>query len=290
MSGLFCVPSAARRISPLSDVVPPCGRRTLRNCLAALLLTAAAAEAGPAVAGAWTLPVGRGQVIVGLLASQATSGFDAAGVAEKRARYRKRELSAYAEYGVFDGFTAIGRGEYRQVDEGDPVAQTASGLGYTDFGARVRVWHDGATVLSAEVTARMTADDAGGSPALSGSADGELDLRGLYGRAFAVGGWPGFVDLQLAYRLRGGAQPDELRSDLTFGVRPRPDLLLLAQGFGTFAVTDASESAYSYEKLQVSAVYDLDSRISLQLGGVATVAGTDALRERGLVAAVWYRF
>ncbi len=48
--------------------------------------------------------------------------------------------------------------------------------------------------------------------------------------------------------------------------------------------------AYNWVKLQESLVYDLSSVWSVQGGFFETVAGMNAGRELGPVAAVWYRF
>ncbi|MDX1731115.1 MAG: hypothetical protein R3184_08260, partial [Aurantimonas coralicida] len=60
------------------------------------------------------------------------------------------------------------------------------------------------------------------------------------------------------------------------------------------SIGDGSEKSFfvsgSEHKLQLSGVWDVNESWSLQLGGVATIAGENALRERGLVAAVWHRF
>jgi hypothetical protein len=68
--------------------------------------------------------------------------------------------------------------------------------------------------------------------------------------------------------------------------------MFLAQSFNT--VSDGSAEgvfADNHEhKIQLSAVWNLDEVWSLQLGGIATVTGENALRERGVVAAVWRKF
>ena len=119
-----------------------------------------------------------------------------------------------------------------------------------------------------------------------------LDLRALGGLAFPVGPWPAFLDAQGAYRLRSGGAPAEWHADLTFGVRPLPRLLLLLQSDTTLPVGPGTAwfPASLYSKLGVSLVYDLSARWSVQIGAFSTIAGTNALRERGVLSALWYRF
>jgi hypothetical protein len=100
------------------------------------------------------------------------------------------------------------------------------------------------------------------------------------------------VDAQAAYRLRFGDPADEIRADVTFGTRPHPRLLLLAQSFNVVS-TGTAEGVFEdgrSSKLQASGVWSLGEAWSLQVGGTATVAGQGALRERSVFAAVWHRF
>ena len=98
-------------------------------------------------------------------------------------------------------------------------------------------------------------------------------------------------DQTLAYRLRAGGPANEIKVDLTLGARPAPQWLLLVQSFNTASV-GASSGIFTplrSHKLSVSAAYTI-GRWTLQLGAIASVAGQNALRERGLLAALWVRF
>ncbi|MEO1688652.1 MAG: hypothetical protein AAFU61_12165, partial [Pseudomonadota bacterium] len=118
------------------------------------------------------------------------------------------------------------------------------------------------------------------------------DGRLLLGRGFAWGERTGYVDLQLGWRQRFDAPPNELRTDLTVGVRPVPAWLLIAQAFGTFAdgsartpFTDASNV-----KAQLSAAYELAPGWTAQVGAFATVWGEDAAQEVGGLLSLWRAF
>lgn len=114
----------------------------------------------------------------------------------------------------------------------------------------------------------------------------------LAGKGFTIGRWPGFAEIQGGYRFGLDGRSDAFRADLTLGIRPQARWLLLAQSFNTLAVDrpDATFAEPTEHKLQLSAVYDVNRHLSLQVGGFATLAGRDALRERALVTAVWLRF
>jgi hypothetical protein len=67
--------------------------------------------------------------------------------------------------------------------------------------------------------------------------------------------------------------------------------MILIQSFATAAARATQLSPrYDWVKLQESLVYHLAPRWSLQGGFFETIAGFDAGRELGPLAAVWYRF
>ena len=159
-----------------------------------------------------------------------------------------------------DWLTAILQPQLQRVEIAAPVDATRFGLGYTDLGARARLWTGDGGVLSAQVVGRIPGPGDDADPARIGHTDPELDLRLLLGQGFAIGDWPSFVDAQAAYRLRTGDPADEIRADLTFGTRPHPRLLLLAQSFNVVAAgtADGIFKRGRYSKLQLSGVWSLD--------------------------------
>lgn len=118
-----------------------------------------------------------------------------------------------------------------------------------------------------------------------------VDARLLFGQDVPLFGLPAFVDIEPGAHVRADPFPTEARLDVTFGVRPRPDVLILLQDFSSFAHSDGPlVPLASSSKLQASLVFDLSARWSLQVGGVRTVAGRNAVRETGPLGGVWYRF
>ena len=249
------------------------------------------AGSGEAVAAAWTLPAGDGQAIVGGAFLKGDRYFDARGKLIPEAAYRKFELPILLEYGLTDRVTLIAAPSALNVSVATEPASRYSGAGYTDLGARVRLWSSDTDVISLQATTRLPGARDAANPAAVGWTDPEHDLRVLWGRSFAVGPWPAFLDGQLAYRLRAGGPADEIRVDVTLGARPAPQWLLLVQSFNTASVGAPSGifAPLRSHKLSVSAAYTI-GRWTLQLGAVASVAGRNMLRERGLLAALWVRF
>lgn len=270
------------------------GQRTARRAatavvLAQALLLALFAAAGPARAGAWLLPKGEGIAITTGSVSRAGSAFGAKGRRGAVSPFRKAEIQTLLEYGVSGGFTVRGRTEWRRFRTGD--GEGDAGFGFSELGGRVRLFERGALVVSAEASARVAeARETVVGAAFMRGYESELDARLLGGTSFELFKRPAFANLEAGFRLRDGGRPDEIRADLTLGVRPRAGTLLLAQGFGTFAGAERNARGYNYGKLQASVVQDLTPRLAVQAGAFATVFGRNALAEHGLVLALWVRF
>ncbi|MEO0679436.1 MAG: hypothetical protein AAF192_03370 [Pseudomonadota bacterium] len=256
--------------------------------LAALLL----ALPGPALAGAWTLPEGEGLTILTLSHTTTDRFFDGLGALDRGADLDKTEASVYLEYGLREGLTAIGQSTLSIRELGGATPDERTGLDYTELGLRARLAQPGPWVVSVQGSARVPGASEPASPAEIGLTEFEADGRLLLGRGFAWGERTGYADLQLGWRQRFDAPPNELRTDLTVGVRPVPEWLLIAQAFGTFAdgsartpFTDASNV-----KAQLSAAYELAPGWTAQVGAFATVWGEDAAQEVGGLLSLWRAF
>jgi hypothetical protein len=206
--------------------------KNLRLFVAAVALAALHA---PAHAGAWLQPRGQGLLILSGTMLSSGRAFDAGGGSFDIPRYGKFELGGWLEYGLTDHFTVILQPQFRSVSIARPTDATHTGLGYTGIGARIGLWSNEVSVISFQSLLDIPGSGDENDPAQAGSTETEEDIRLLYGRSFRLGAWPAFLDTEFAYRFRGGDAPDEIRSDLTFGVRPRPDITLMAQSFSTFS-------------------------------------------------------
>jgi hypothetical protein len=246
-----------------------------------------------ALAGAWTLDAGTGQAaLIGTL-SQASQIFDWKGNVTSAPRYTKFELQGLLEYGATDRLTLMFLPGLQHVDIDMPGNPSRTGLGYTEGGARYRFLSGPNWVFSGQATVRVPGTFDAGNPAAIGYTGFESDIRALFGYSFSVAGMPAFINLEAAQRFRFGGPPDEFRFDASFGVRPAPNWLLLAQVFNVVS-EGAGEApfltSYNYHKLQLSVVYDLTPRWAVQFGGFTTFAGRNALQENGFLLGTWYKF
>jgi hypothetical protein len=245
-----------------------------------------------AVAGAWTLDGGTGDIIVSNVAMQASRYFTTKSVLQPIPHYDKDEAQALIEYGVTNWFTAMFQPSLQHVDIAAPFGGERSGFGYTDIGGRARIWSDDSWVVSAQATFRIPGTFDKTNPAAIGYTDPELDLRGLVGYGFKVGTMPTFMNVEVAQRFRFDGPPSEFRTDVTFGISPIDRWLFLAQSFNVISEGAGTwgYGSFAYYKFQLSAVYSLTTTLSLQLGGYSTYWGRNALQENGMVVGAWYKF
>ena len=248
----------------------------------------AAGGASAALAGAWTLREGDGLAIFSVTSTRARERFGG-GVAPE---LTKTEADLLLEWGWSDRLTLLAKPQLQAVSYGSPTDARREGLGYTELGLRRRLWRGDRAVASVQGTARIPGAWDDTHPAAVGSTDGELDLRVLVGRSFALFERHAFVDGQLAYRARFGDPPGEIHADLTLGFEAADTLLVLVQSFNALADGTASGVFENdrRHKLQLSVVWQFAPSWSLQLGATATVAGRHAMRETGLTVGLWRRF
>ncbi|MGJ0393400.1 MAG: hypothetical protein ACR650_11785 [Methylocystis sp.] len=269
--------------------------------------------AAGARAGAWLYPEGQGQLILTTAFANAEGAFDASGRLVKTPSYRKFETRFYLEHGVTDWLTFVGEGNamsfraaadpasVNQLDfliaeakAGQPLlpppppkGTTYEGLGLGAVGTRIRLFTYGDYIFSAEASIRAASTEA--RRFLDMRDPTQLDARLLVGRSFSLFGFSGFLDTQIGYRNRG-QNGDEIRMDLTAGVRPLDRLTLMAQSFSAVAPRGGISTIVAAQKYQLSAVYEATPKVSVQIGAVAALGGVNSPAERGLIGAVWWRY
>ena len=265
---------------------------TSRAGLQFIIATGLMSYATTAFAGAWTLDEGTGQLLLAGTAMQSSRVFNSGSDLRPIPHYNKDEAQALIEYGVTKWFTAMFAPSLQHVDIAPPFDAARSGLGYTDLGGRLKIWSDASWIISGQVLLRVPGTRDTSNPAAIGNTDPEVDIRGLVGYGFNVGTMPSFAGVEVAQRFRIGGPPDEFRTDVTFGVNVTDRWLLLAQSFNVISEGTGTWGfgSFAYHKLQLSVVYALTPRLSLQLGGYSTYWGRNALQENALVTGVWAKF
>ncbi|MCF3933997.1 hypothetical protein L1787_11265 [Acuticoccus sp. M5D2P5] len=244
-----------------------------------------------ALSGAWTLERGETKTFVASSFTYGENGFDEDGKLVSVPEYRKFELTGRFEYGVRPWLTAIAIGELRQESvetELSPtlIAPVSTSFGGVAGGARLRLHKAPSWVFSTEVKIVSGGFDADGT---SAPADGPaLDARALVGVGGKVLGKHTFADIQAGYRVAFRSDDaDEVNIDLTVGRLLTPRWMVLAQTFSTFEV---GGSDVQFHKVSGSVVRQVTERLQVEVTGLATVYGRNALQEFGGKLGFWYTF
>jgi hypothetical protein len=236
------------------------------------------------------MPPGDGQIISYAAFSGSSRAFDAQGRLIPVPDYQKFELGTYVEYGLTGWLTLVAAPSYDRISN-PPPGQSYTGLGESAIAARVGLLSSETSVFSFQagfLTPGGSLADSLGPFGVHRAAS--VDIRGLAGSNIAILGMEGFVDVEGAYRAFGAGQPSEWHLDLTAGLRPFPGILAMLQSFSVLSSGSAQYHHYSWTKLQPGIVFDVSPQWAVQIGGFATVAGVNAGRELGPLAALWYRF
>lgn len=245
----------------------------------------------PAHASGWTEDAGKGRIIITGIFSHSGKTYDNDGKPVSGPDYDKSEIYVQAEYGLTDDLTLILTPSFRRVVIEGP-GEDSSGLGYTEMGARYKVAGGGNFVVSAQATARIPGQKSRDVAAQIGSTDPEYDFRGQVGKSFTLGGLQGFAIGEAGYRFRAGDPPNEFHGDFTVGIKPVAKWTIMASSYNTWS--DGSGQGFfrthRYNNIYSGLVYEANEKVSLQFGGLATISGESALRERGAYLGMWLHF
>ena len=256
-----------------------------------LLIATVLGSPGIGEAGAFLEPAGQGQIILTTTFSGSANALDASGKLVPIASYRKFELTAWTDYGLTDWLTLIVAPSADDIVDAAHPTSTYRGPGVTEAGARVALVQSASSIVSAQLTGFVPGSFDKSNLALAGYDSLETDARLLYGTSFEIAGLPAFIDVEAGYRWYE-IGPDEARVDLTFGIRPRPDLLFLMQNFDVVSVGPGLPYAPNFrsDKFQASVVFDFNKQWSAQFGAFMTIAAVDTGYESGFVTALWHKF
>jgi protein XagA len=256
----------------------------------------------PAVAwgGAWTMPQGTGQLITTLYG---WTGFGPPWGGNPPANQSRFDAQTYVQYGLTDSLTVYGETAFEHYAIGPPNPNTYNGLDYSGVGLRQKLWSTGDWVFSGEATAFIPGAHDSHAPAQEGNTGWAGEARLNAGRNFTtlaipalgwfpgLGSIPGFLDAEVAYRLRTEGPPDEWHGDITIGFK-FPKFMVMVQDFTTVSMSTNNPTfpAWRQSVVEGSVVYALTDKWSLQFGVFSTVWTVKTNSERGGVIAVWRSF
>ena len=241
-------------------------------------------------ADAWTMPAGEGRTIITGIYSHAGDSFDTHGHAFNANDYNQYNVYFSTEYGLTDNLTLLATPSLRRVTVEN--GKDSFGLGYTELGARYKVADGSNFVVSLQSTVLIPGKKRDDIAAQIGSTDTQVDMRAEAGYSFKIGSLEAFTIAEGAYRLRSGDEPNEYHADFTLGLHLTKTLMLMANSYNTWSDGRGQGifPSYRYSTVYAGGVYDLTDHVSVQLGGLATVSGRNALRERGVYTGFWIKF
>ena len=251
-----------------------------------------------AFGGAWTLPQGTGQLIATLYG---WTGFGPPWGGNPPANQSRFDAQTYVQYGLTDSLTVYGETAFEHYAIGQPNAEHLQRPRLFGSGLEAKLWSTGEWVFSGEATAFIPGAHDSNAPAQEGNTGWAGEARLNAGRNFTLGSipaWlparliPGFLDAEVAYRLRTEGPPDEWHGDLTVGFKFTPKIMLMLQDYTTVSMStkDPTFPAWRQSVVEASVVYALNDKWSLQVGVFSTVWTVKTNSEHGVAIAVWRSF
>ena len=249
---------------------------------------------GIAYAGAWTQKSGKGLFINNFSYYSTNKYFDNSGKKQSIADYQKYEMNPYIEYGLRDDIT-IGANLFLQhaIQQGNNT-----GIGDSELFARYRLWQGNGAVFSVEPMLKLPSLGSEFSQPKIGSKNFDAGLTFSGGYGFKAWELDHFINLDVGYRHRFGTPDDQLKFTTTAGFSLSQKTILLTQVFTTtrFAshdnhlFTQSSGDDYNLNKLQISSIYKLDDKISLQVGAFTNISGRNVGNGSGVNFAIYKVF
>lgn len=211
--------------------------------LCATLLTMLAAE--PAGAGAWTRAQGEG------FTSQSFRYFSTELSTSSDVDFAQSTVNGYIEYGLLDTLTVgLETDQSLRLDQDGYGQQSGRVGGFV----RVRLWDGGADGVasvqiggSRPITAVRSAAAPGG--------DDSNEFKGLlqYGRGFETRFGAAWIDGAAGFAHFTGGRADELKLELTAGLRPDENWVAMAQVFVTKGRRNAAFGAPDFDVTKLKA-------------------------------------
>lgn len=256
---------------------------------------AALSVSASAIAGAWPMEPGRGQVIVSYTAARADDGFDPDANLTRNLAFAKDEWAVFVEHGLTPRLTLVARPAYQWLELEEGLGRdVADGWAASQVGLRAAAWRraDGRAVASIQAAAFAPGTGENAFTARFGAGDPGAELRALAGLSWG-GPMPGFVDAQTAVRQYGGeTDTRELHADVTAGLHLSPKWTLTAQTFSVWGEPNAQNGGdeFARHKVQLASRRAISSRVSFELAAYDTLAGRTAVADHGVTAAVWLTY
>ncbi|NIJ40174.1 hypothetical protein FHS78_000429 [Parvibaculum indicum] len=243
-------------------------------------------------AGGWPLPPDTSQIVIRATQSSADTQFSHDGERRDILPYRKREIAAYGEHGLFKDLTLLGELAWKQDRKNWHAGARFIDQGFSraKLGIRYALGEWQGTEFSFQPVATVHLMKSGDDPSMPGPGDTDIEAGGTLASSDTLLGMEIFSVQEIGYSFSGGGRPDRLRADVTLGLKPLRDVMLLIESRNAANLGDLRRQGTQESKLYVSLVYDVTQNWSLELGALKTVFGRNALDESGVTLGLWHRF
>lgn len=231
-------------------------------------------------------------MIVPVTSTRATARYGLTGGKQAASSYKKWEVAPYVEYGLSKNITLINEMAWTRDDtnyRGDHF--TSEGMSRMKWGARLCLgeWQDTTFSLQPLVTLHGTTSGDNPSAPHTGDVDGEIAI--VMARSAPVLGIEAFSVQEVGYTKSTGRAPDLVRADVTLGLKPNQNTMLLIKSMNTSALqVNDSGGLYQSTRLGISLVQNLTHHIALEAGYETVISGRETLNEKTWRVGLWLQF
>ena len=241
-------------------------------------------------AAAWLVETGGKHHYNALHYYQTSSFSDENGVSSATDLYHKYESINLFEYGLNDSLTLGAK--YGYIYASQTGFGTNKGLTDPEFLTRFKVWGNSKNIISIQPSIKIPLGNANKDrPFSTGQYDAEIRL--LWGSSFSDVR-QSFFNLETAFKIRGGENPDEIKIDATGGIYLASKTMALAQLFSTasvgheaISITTRNPSDFYTQKLEISLVHTIKKHLSIQVGIYGEVFSENSARGNGVFISLW---
>lgn len=231
-------------------------------------------------------------MIVPITSTRASARYDLTGSRQAASSYQKWEVAPYVEYGLSKNLTLINEMAWTRDDtnyRGDHF--TSEGMSRLKWGARLCLgeWQDTTFSLQPLVTLHGVSPGDNPSAPRSGDVDGEMTL--VMARSAPILGIEAFSVQEVGYTKSTSQAPDLVRADITLGLKPHRNTMLLVKSMNTSALrVNDSGGLYQSTRLGLSLVQNVTQNMAIEAGYETVISGRETLREKTWRVGLWLQF
>ena len=253
-----------------------------------------------ALAGAWVLPEGELKLINNLFYYQSDSNFDLRGNKTRFENYRELLYNPWLEYGTgyYNSTALLSAGIKLFKNDNEPNSSTETELNHLAAGIRTPVYNRGTIIVSTENIFYYYPKNNYNIVDRTGD-HLEIYNRVQVGYSFPLYDNWHFAEASFAYVARTDLDAysnlsDMLLYEVKLGLRPHEKLTILTEIEHKDSLKNRSafltSGNYDLTRLQVSALYAIDDKYTIQLGYFEHLSGKIIGAGEGVAASLWVKF